>query len=573
MNVPVIPVWPRGIFADTPCGRAWPDRFPWELARLNERGRVIGVGRGDAPTGFKIVHYEWAHRGRRLPLAIVYPPGFPWTRPDIYLTRPEDRPRNHCSPTTGMLCFLSHDRHAWRPAESVASYIDDRLPMILDGTEDGEPVGEPAEEWWTGLAVRGSAFVVESGWELGGHTRGTLALRIGPVTGRPPALRAFVERVLDMTGAVVAQHAGPMPREFAAARSIEVLWHLPDTEPRPDDYDRVLDAAATAVGRTGLINLGEGLRARIAAVACRTEIAHGERGLSWILLVRTGRPRAFETGRADQLHSGTARTLRAGPDDRRSRSPSAALIADARFAIVGLGAIGAPVALELARNGARSIAMDDPDIVVPGNAVRWLLGESAWGRFKVDALAGFIADNYSGTETAVARQPVGHFDLRSPQGEGAEFIAELNRADIVIDCSTSFEVERMLAAHAGHLRIPMVSAYGTAAFTGGVVACFAPGGACPNCLIHHHQAGSIERPPGEAGDAHAVRLPGCAEATFSGASHDLAELSMQAVRVVVRALRVAPTESFVDTLTFVGEERQPVWRHDRLDRHPACGCG
>ena len=558
---------------DTPCGAAWPDRFTWELARLRERGRVTGAGRETAPPGFLVVRYEWDHRGRTLPLAIIYPPGFPLTRPEIRMLRVEDRPRNHCNPVNGNLCFLAHDRHAWQPETSVASYIEDRLPMILDGTPDGEPVAEPMEDWWAALAVPGSAFVIESGWELGTHTCGTLALRVGVVPGRPPALRAFVEGVLDGGGGEIARNAGPLPLEFSAARSIRVPWRLLDEEPQPDEYERVFGAVSPGTGTTGLIPLADSLRARIAAVACRTEITHGERGLSWILLVRTGSRRAFEHGRADQIHSGTARTLRAGLDDRRSRSPSAGVIAGKRIAIVGLGAVGAPVALDLARNGARSIAMADLDIVTPGNAVRWPLGESAWGRFKVDALADFIAANHAATRTAVARMPIGNLDFRTAEGEGGEFVAALNQADLVVDCSTSFEVERLLARHAGSMGAPLISAYGTAAFTGGVVACFAPGGGCPNCLLHQYGSGAIARPSGERGDAHAVRLPGCADATFSGASHDLGELSMHAVRVAVRTLRAAPATSFVETLNFVGEDRRPAWRFDPFERHPACACG
>ncbi|GAN49065.1 hypothetical protein ME121_3087 [Methylobacterium sp. ME121] len=187
MSVPVPMARSGGpVGGDTPCGAAWPDRFTWELARLRERGRVTGAGRETAPPGFLVVRYEWDHRGRTLPLAIIYPPGFPLTRPEIRMLRVEDRPRNHCNPVNGNLCFLAHDRHAWQPETSVASYIEDRLPMILDGTPDGEPVAEPMEDWWAALAVPGSAFVIESGWELGTHAGGTLALRVGVVPGRPP---------------------------------------------------------------------------------------------------------------------------------------------------------------------------------------------------------------------------------------------------------------------------------------------------------------------------------------------------------------------------------------------------
>lgn len=508
-------------------------------------------------------------------MVTVYPPGFPVSRPEIRLNNPADRPRGHCDPTDGNLCYLAHHRHAWQPLRLVADYIAERLPVILDGDAadvQAELVAEPAEHWWTALDVAGSIFVVESEWTLGAATAGTISLRTVVGRGRPPIFRCIAETVMDTAGHELARRRSALPSEFAAAAVLRVPWRLFDCELRPQEHSRVLEEALAGAPRRGVVRLSDGRHARIAAVVCPTEIAHGFTGLSWILLAQTGDRKALEHGRGASIEIRSARTLRAGRAERCSRSPSAAALDGKTIAVLGLGAIGAPVALDMARNGAATVAMGDHDIVTPGNGVRWPLGESAWGHFKVDAIARHLARNHAGVATPVSRHMFGNIDLDAPQPADEAFADAIKSAHLLVDCTATGETERLLSDRARAMGVPLVSAYGTATLSGGVVACFAPGGACPMCLLHHRKAGSLAPPPGEEGDAHAVHLPGCAEATFAGASHDLQELSMQAVRVAVRALATPPAISFVETLSF-DEDRRPHWRLDRIERHPFCDCG
>lgn len=558
--------------ADTPCGRKWPERFSAELAALNRHGRVLEHGRLGAPPGFFAVHHLWNHGGRALDMVTVFPPGFPVARPEIRLNNPADRPRGHCDPTNGNLCYLAHHRHAWQPRRLVADYIAERLPMILDGAGDeGEPVAEPAEHWWTTLVIQGSILVVESDWTLASATIGNILLRTVVERGRPPVIRCLADAVMDGTGGALARRQSALPLEFAEAATLSVPWRLFDRELKPDEHARVLEEVLAGAPRRGVVKLPGGRHARMAVAVCPTEIAHGRAGLSWIMLAQTGDGRSLEQGRGVSVVTNSARTLRAGPGERRSRSPSAATLEGRKIAVVGLGAIGAPVALDLVQNGAAQVAMGDHDIVTPGNAVRWPLGESAWGRFKVDALALHIAANHAGLATPVSRRMIGDIDLDAPLPDDAAFAEAVTAADLIVDCTASAEAERLLADRARSMGVPLVSTYGTATLGGGIVACFVPGGACPMCLLHHRSDGSLTPPPGEEGDGHAVQLPGCAEATFAGASHDLAELSMQAVRVIVRAFAQKPASSFVETLSF-DADRRPHWRIDSIARHPACDC-
>ena len=73
--------------------------------------------------------------------------------------------------------------------------------------------------------------------------------------------------------------------------------------------------------------------------------------------------------------------------DNHDRAPFSPQLADKRVTIIGCGAVGWTVALQLARSGVSDFVLYDPDLIVPWNLARLhgYLGEV--GRAKVDALA------------------------------------------------------------------------------------------------------------------------------------------------------------------------------------------
>lgn len=78
-----------------------------------------------------------------------------------------------------------------------------------------------------------------------------------------------------------------------------------------------------------------------------------------------------------------------------------------------------------------------------------------------------------------------------------------------------------------------------------------PESGCPVCKEIAHATGAIDRAPG-MGDAQGlIQPPGCSEATFIGASFDLQELTLEAVRMAINVLS-RPQDfavSLVHTLT------------------------
>lgn len=124
----------------------------------------------------------------------------------------------------------------------------------------------------------------------------------------------------------------------------------------------------------------------------------------------------------------TTLTLRAGAN--------ATALADCRVAIVGVGAIGSFVGDLLGRSGVGAITGIDPDIVRPGNLIRYAAGSDAVGIDKPLAVKHLIESRpYNSTAVSVAS------GIPSPR-EVMNIFAE---HDLVIDATAAGDATHLLA--------------------------------------------------------------------------------------------------------------------------------
>jgi len=474
---------------------------------------------------------------------------------------------------------LGHHRHAWRPEDSIAELIDQQLPKIIGSctNADEEAVGEPAEYWWNALSLQDSAFILDSSWSIGSARRGVLDLRYISADIAKPNLRGICTAIRAEDNHELARWHEPTPSEFSKARIATVPWVRLDEELFPRDQNEGLGLVRAALGDVLIPFRLHGSRyAVICAAVFPTELTHNRTGESWVAFMISGAKRDFTRDSQQRVPADVIRILRAGTGDRMSRAPSSAVLRTRRILVAGVGAIGATVALELSRNGVGTLGMVDPDVIVPGNGVRWPLGESVWGQSKVAALEAHILANYSMTSVEKFCSRLGDVDLDSDTGPGAELGRFMKEADAVIDATASSEIASLLAERCAANNIPLITVNATPSLEGGAVARFVAGDGCPTCVIFHQQGDlpTIPIPAGENGNPESVALPGCAEATFEGASFDLNELALEAVRLLVKTftLSAANTESVVETLSFVPPDRLPSWRADRFSKHERCNC-
>jgi hypothetical protein len=523
--------------------------------------------------------------GELIPLRAIYPDSFPRLRPNVKLRGdPSIFPRRHCSPLDGNLCLLGRDTRQWRQKWTLRHLLENQLADALNDTGDEDPQGEPAEYWWNSCARRGSYCLVDSAWVLNGAVSGTLTVRYRfHKQGDNPAIQAVVTEVRDQNGAIIHRWSGAIPPKVSTgSKGITVPWIYVDETILPTGKAEQIDELMAQFGRVPpKAEFSPSTTGRWFAVLYKMETGFRQEGLGWLFPFYFGPKKSFRAPKPGKQVRPPRLTFiptyRAGGGDLGARVPAVGLLRTKKVAVVGLGAIGAPVAIELARNGCQLLHLIDHDTVEPGNAIRWPLGASAWGHDKSDSLAAFIRQEYPWTGVEEHDHAIGSFNHDNPaKGDDSLFEAILPEVDLVVDATTSYGVSTILGDHCRARFIPLIALYASPPVEGGVVARFGPQSGCPTCLEFAHHAGTIKRAHGFGEDRGLQQPPGCAERTFTGASFDLQELSLQAMRLIVETLENTDGagESLVHTLSLVagGKRTPPAWRVEALPKAKGCSC-
>ncbi|RWI85436.1 MAG: hypothetical protein EOR22_31075 [Mesorhizobium sp.] len=561
-----------------------PDRFAFELDDLEPIVRdSLYIDEDALASGVLSLSFEWPLRdGNIVPLRAEFPDSYPFVRPAVFLnTDPRQFPKRHCSPLDGMLCLLGRDTGLWPIKWTLARLLENQLENALQGQGLEDPQGEPIEVWWnhTAASAPGSFVLVDSSWNLGEADEGSITLRfIAHRDERTILFNAAVEEVRSADGSVIVRRDFPLPRALAAGKVASFPWRRREYFP-PYPADRIPEEVRRELARTSTV-VEMGLFAfSMSIIVQQTELSIGKRGDSWLFALQFGPKKSFRHAKPNKRETRPSLTIvptyRAGKEDIGSRVPGVGALRGKTVAVVGLGGIGGPLALELARNGCSRLMLVDHDVVEPGNSIRWPLGSSAWGSLKAHSLADFIRSEFPWCEPFPedvflgAASPPGH-------GDDALFAKILGGADLIVDATASSGISRLLAARCRTAGKPLVSVFGTLSLKGGVVAGYHPMSGCPTCREFLYQKNPEMKAPGSGDMSGLLQPAGCAEATFTGSSYDLKELSLEAIRMIVDVLTDPDSfhSSVLHTLSlYDGRKRQPpIWRVDQLPAQEECGC-
>lgn len=559
----------------------YPGRFQHELDRLEHAHARPRVHLAALQAGRLVVTLHWEVRDLTVELMAAFPDAYPHFRPQVLLVGGLDPPPvKHRSPLDGNLCLLGREPRQWTTDYTLEELLSDMLEGALFDVGERDPQGEPVEFWWNALGVRGSYCLIQSGWDLQGQHEGLLDLRYHASEHQkePPLICSYVAEVRSEANSLI-QWSGPLPKLLRSGWQVmTVPWALLDQSLLPSvPLQAVLDPILERYPRLKQckeVRLRNGSYVEVFVMVHPSELGHDRMGLAWTPVVIFGRKR-----RKHQNQRGITvlPTYRAGNEDLGQRVPAVRTLSGKSVLVVGTGAVGAPAAIELARNGCQSLHLIDYDVVEPGNTVRWPLGASAWGRLKVECVCEHIQAEYPGTTVTPHVLNLGQAapgaDERREDGLLSQVV---DSVDLVLDASASFGVTTLLAERCSRARVPLVCMYGTASLEGGVVARHSGGGGCPTCLEHAWEKGELPVPPGRDREEDLIQPPGCSERTFPGAGFDLQEIALQGVRLVVDTLSDDGPTSVLQILSFVdgnGRRRAPRWHEEPLPRHPDCSCG
>jgi len=567
--------------------RPWTERLPervaFELAEFERLAPAFAIDETELTNHRRLVMRGTVeHHGAQVEASVVYPDSFPYMRPEVYA--PGLALQRHFNPFDGNLCLLDRSSREWNTSDTGAWLIDARLPELLELLEQGgqalreaeAPQGEPLTSFLT--TFTGAALLVpQEALEVPAEViAGTLALGLGMALPIAGALRAAILRVEAAkepgrerwrSAAVPEQLTG----RFQIAR-LTVPWvrlhELPATRDPAAFIEKAREISPKSVTPRWLP--AQGGQIAVLALLVAEEVRQGETEPTWVLAVRVRPPAGVRQPGAAYMLRGERLTLA----DLHARIPTLAGIENRSVSLAGLGTLGAPIAMELARAQLGDLRLLDTDVVEVGNIVRWPFGLHAVGYPKSSFLAEQIQLQYPFTRASAFSQRVGDaMRARAEQRESDMLGAFLAGSDLLIEATGEIGVGQLLADLAADEGVPMLSVWGTEGGWGGAVAEIRPGSAgCWFCLQMAIDQGAIPSPPAERSAL--VQPRGCGAPTFTGASYDMLEIVAQAVRSARRMLLEPPRPSTVHVCAMHSQDGReldaPIWHTFALERQPGC---
>ncbi len=522
-----------------PWWRARGDRFEYELTQLRNAGIEWTVVIQDERTGDLELELQAIIRGKKEKFLARFPPFYPYTRFEVYA--PDWQLARHQHPYSKNLCLIGRASINWDIDDTLAAFIVDRVPLLLDVVAEDdvdrlvgyeEPQGEPVSAYLN--PEPNSLVLIDSDWVLDpAVTHGELVIGLEEILDN--AIRGSVLEVRDTTGRVLASADQRMRRRFAS-QVCRGRWYRLDREIRRESAKGFLDELAILAPGSSATrwNIFGQAKFDVVAAVFPEELTWRKQGDGWIFVIRKARPRqGFRDGRYWEAYY--ARTGRAGVSDIAFRAPELRFMQTRTIALVGLGCLGAAIAMEFARAGAGTLRVMDADVIEPATTMRWPLGFAAAGRSKAKVVLDFISYQYPYTvvEGVEARFGPETSMCGVDLSKAEQF---LDGADILVDATAETGIHYLLAQLARERGMPYLMVSASPGAWGGTVARFVPSrtGACWSCYLRAIEDRHIPVPPEDPNGLH--QPPGCAAPTFTGASFDLLQIAMMGVRLAVSTL-------------------------------------
>jgi hypothetical protein len=558
------------------------ERFEWELAEFQRLGLNFVLDEDELRRGGSVLlrgTIEVADAADPVALVVRYPDSFPFFRPEVYA--PELQLGRHQNPIDKNLCLLDRSTRAWDSDESAAHLIVEQVPHLIHVVREGGetlreaevPQGEPFSTYFPNepgaVVLLGEEFLnlppdVRSGTAtIAAPSNQTLALRLrGYMQSVTGAANGDPERLATASGWTADRFAGD---------STTIGWARIDELPPRRSPLELLNAAKTV--STGAVrdrwhNVAGGAIS-VVGVVFREEVAQGEFGDQWLFVVKVRRKGIRE----EQLY--ITHGQRFTPDEMSARIPQLSALRDKTVALIGLGALGAPLAHELCRNGVGTLRILDFDSVDAGTTVRWPYGVSAIGAPKVGFIEQVFGADYPFTKIESFPRYLGLVSTLPQESDFDLLTRMFQGVNLVIDASAEVGVQHLVSTIADELNVPQLYVWATEGARGGAVArVIPPGSGCWMCLQERIADLSVPVAPSDPGAT--IQPRGCATRTFTGASFNLAPIPTQAMRVATATLlgdrAGSDDDIFVCSIDAGLSAAPPAWESSKLNRVEGCSC-
>lgn len=559
-----------------------PELLEAEVDGLKSLGYWYEVEGPDAQTGLLLIAVEVPQEGEPLKLKAKYPADYPYFPPQVFL---ENRSfERHHHPTGKNLCLLRREGEDWCPGQdTLAILLRDQLPTILEINSGGpspdyvasreDHVGEPFASFLN--YTPGCAVIVPDETPNPEVESGKLSIlaRLRPADW-PESV--FVNGVL---GTISDSKDTPLI-EFK--RKIPVFskhhtgyWlRLSEAPARSEagSAQRFTDLVCERIPafKRALEKTRPG-NFFVLGFVYPDEVSWRGNADDWFFvaveLVQVGNVKRVRSRFIKADWGGELAWMRRAPSLRPLREKSALL--------VGLGSLGSPLALHLARAGLEEMHLVDCDHLQVGNTIRWALGWQYAGFHKAAAIAGHIAGEYPYTRVHAHNLRLGDI---YPVALYEGFREVASKVDLIIDASATYRVNHLLADLAQEFQKPYVWLTTTHGTAGGVVGRVLPGGAtgCWHCFQWSLGDRSARLPADIGSDE--IQPGGCSQATFIGTGINSDEVALLAGRLAVATLCQGAEGGYPDfawnvavgDFTRNGMSIAPDWTTYPLEVHSEC---
>lgn len=553
-----------------------------------------------------------------LSLSIHFPSNYPYFRPEVHVNSEAILPR-HQDPIGKSLCLIPRPTQFWNPEDGLYNYLKERLPIVFvkgnvidqDAiSKDPDEQAEPVSEYYinkTNVAILSSRpkfddkkFIGSDDFEIldSGNIQITFSsnsakvrlvktINLGEELTTFPIpqidseiLKIILEKWFDSQGKVIAEF--PFTNILKDEKSYKTKWYkinsLEKLLNRKDSFNWLMSELKNKGIQQPLslrIQTNNYTVERAVVLLFPEEEIAGTIGWGW----------AFFIGGYVMIPNGKSRASAPFPlvlpimsidkSELLTRIPYSKVLNDKTVSIIGLGSLGAPSALEFAKNGVKEIRLMDFDIVEATSIVRWPLGIESAGMLKTVALKEFIEKNYPFVSVKIFHHKIGSADIIAFPNENEKLEEFLNGTDLLYDASAEEGVNNLLSTLCRINRIPYLEIEGRRGAWGGYVMRVLPEKTkgCWMCLQYCLSDGNVT-PPKEDNNG-MIQPKGCGDLTFTGASYDMQNISLAGVRMAVSSLSQEDNSGNWDVaiLSMVDDNSQPIipkWKSYRLKIHPNC---
>ncbi|UTW02814.1 ThiF family adenylyltransferase [Amphritea atlantica] len=518
-----------------------PSVFEDEIESLNQHAFDYEIDEPMKSQGRLIILVKYVAEGEVLNLRCEYPPNYPYF--SVKVSCENFPPGRHLHPVDKGLCLFADEQSKWHPSDKLATTIAQQIPKILE--IHNNPTTMSDEEIDEGYQISGqmiyepnSVIFVEDVElpcdEISGLATLGVNQSIKP-SQTIPAIRGLLSLDKSPKKANEAQSGHSIEKFFP--KKLSIRWLNLEKTPSVATADELLEFAVSKLPALKTPNYGSH-GVDIIALAFPEETSRDKVETNWAFIVRR---RIKKTKKKYELLTSLVRADFYTKNNLNSRVPRLNGIDGKSVLLIGVGAIGSQVALQLARAGIKKLTVIDCDILQAGNLSRWVPAFEFIGFHKAEAIRKLIFRAFPYVECHPVNMKIGVTPYVNTSEhekiDSHDFLVDMIKdADIVVDCAAETNVSLYLSEVCARLNKSYMWATATDGAWGGIVGKQSSENKRDvwKKFSYKIHANEIKSPPGEKNAE--VQPKGCFSPTFTGTGFDLDNISLMASRVCISML-------------------------------------